>query len=600
MDERDYVYGILSMTATLTTSMNRRGSAGPSRVPGLDGPPVSILTADHAPCLLVDYSRTVTEVFTDTAEYVMQLHDSLDVILFACQTKRNRVELPSWVPDWETIRPNLDFDWILHEPVRSTTAINWSRIHGDMLAAASNTQFNVFQHYLHSRPKMKFISDDAGRKLKCRGTVLGRLKVTSSAQNELQSRLVLQARAFMDFSNILSNFRSGLHTRIENLRGFKEIDFRARPVPSPGPLDVFKTFFGMGDFPTHRTTSSVVRSLCKTPCLVPESAASGDVVALLRGASLPVVIRASNANSNTFTVIGPLISSQYIEEEAARVEAIVSFWIKDSNRGSCYMPMSSPPGLRAFLRYFRPEEAVFVGNIFRTFANIPLDLVLTAETVVSVLTQPNAQLNTRLAGSALFIGDGLARPTERQCDGTANAWMTEDNDNRDADIYICEDIFDWPSIEDIANPPQTSWARDSHGQPRPGYSCAGLGDFDSDWMKTVGSTILHEYIHWGYLFIHVPGWYEFIRVNDQGWRAIDDYSGPNPPNGYGPYRAKQIKDIYGAWDQAFPATVNNVDNYVYYALSKYWSWRCDRQFGPTPSDRDAHQRVRSGFRPHYS
>ncbi|OAG34403.1 hypothetical protein AYO21_11428 [Fonsecaea monophora] len=472
---------------------------------------------------------------------------------------------------------------------------------------------------------MKFISDGAGRKLTCRGTVLGRLKVISSAQNELQSRLAVQARAFMDFSNIFSNFRRGLHTRIENLRGFKEIDFRARPVPSPGPVDVFKAFFGMGDVPTHRTTSSVVRSLCKTPCLVPESAASGDIVALLRGASLPVVLRASNANSNTFTVIGPLISSKYIEEEAARVEAIhlngapavqldrVREGFEDAVHIARVVALTfnpceeqekvsilTPVVKKAFLRYFRPEEAVFVSDIFRTFANIPLDLVLTAETVVSVLTQPNAQLNTRLAGSALFIGDGLARPTERQCDGTANAWMTEDNDNRDADIYICDDIFDWPSIEDIANPPQTSWARDSHGQPRPGYSCAGLGDFDSDWMKTVGSTILHEYIHWGYLFIHVPGWYEFIRVNDQGWRAIDDYSGPNPPNGYGPYRAKQIKDTYGAWDQAFPATVNNVDNYVYYALSKYWSWRCDRQFGPAPSDQDAHQRVRSGFRPHYS
>ncbi|OAL34370.1 hypothetical protein AYO20_06423 [Fonsecaea nubica] len=258
------------------------------------------------------------------------------------------------------------------------------------------------------------------------------------------------------------------------------------------------------------------------------------------------------------------------------------------------------PCEEAFLRYFRPQEAVFVSNIFRTFANIPLDLVLTAETVVSVLTQPNAQLNTRLGDSALFIGDDLASPAERQCDGSANAWMTEDNDDRNADIYICEDIFDWPSIEDIANPPQTSWARDSHGQPRPGYSCAGLGDFDSDWMKTVGSTILHEYIHWGFLFVHVPDWYHFIRVNDRGWRAIEDYPGPNPPNGYGPYRAKLIKDTYGAWDQAYPVTVNNVDNYVYYALSKYWSWRCDRRFGPAPSDRDARQRVRSGFRPHYS
>ncbi|KIX97028.1 uncharacterized protein Z520_07142 [Fonsecaea multimorphosa CBS 102226] len=259
--------------------------------------------------------------------------------------------------------------------------------------------------------------------------------------------------------------------------------------------------------------------------------------------------------------------------------------------------MSQTEGGGAFLRYFRPEDADFVRRIFRTLANLPLDEVVTAENLVSVLTGPNAQLSSRFVQSRIYIGDSTARPTERQCKGQVNAWMSEDNADANAEIYICDDAFDWPSIEEIANPPQTSWARDNQGRPLPGYSCDGLGDFDSDWMKTMGSIILHEYMHWGFLYIQVPNWYYYIKTTSMGFRAIEDYTGPFPPNGYGAYHAKTIKDIYGSWDQAWPQTLNNADNYVYYALSKYWSWRCGKQFGPAPSEHDAHQRGASGWRP---
>ncbi|EXJ70606.1 uncharacterized protein A1O5_06676 [Cladophialophora psammophila CBS 110553] len=250
--------------------------------------------------------------------------------------------------------------------------------------------------------------------------------------------------------------------------------------------------------------------------------------------------------------------------------------------------------MKVFLRYFRPEDADFVKNIFRTIANIPLDAVITGQTLVSVLTTPNTELNPRFRQATLSISDSLLPPDRQGCTGRINAFMFEDDSHGNANIYLCDPYFGWPSIEDIADPPQTPWARDNQGRPLPGYSCDNLGDYDSDWMKTTGSTILHEFIHWSWFFVYVPNWYIFIRGG-----TIDDYRGPNPKHGYGPYRARQIKDIYGSLTQPYPETLNNDDNYVYYALSKYWSWRCGKQFGATPSSRDARRRKSSGFRPPY-
>ena len=252
-----------------------------------------------------------------------------------------------------------------------------------------------------------------------------------------------------------------------------------------------------------------------------------------------------------------------------------------------------------FLQYFRPQDADFVKNVFRTFANIPLDMTITASNVVTILTSPDlADLNPRLGQSSLNFGADPAGDCPRT-DIQVTAYLDYDNPKLDGYIYICPRAFEWPSIEDIANPPRTAWARNPAGQPSAGYSCGGLGTYDSDWMRTMGSTILREYLHWGFFFNGVPEWYQKIPVDPErtSIRQIRDYKGPNPPSGYGPYNSEQIRILYGNSGQQYPATVNNVENYVYFALSKYWTWRCGRRFDPAPGYFEARRREDSGFRP---
>ncbi|KAJ9608959.1 hypothetical protein H2200_006730 [Cladophialophora chaetospira] len=252
-----------------------------------------------------------------------------------------------------------------------------------------------------------------------------------------------------------------------------------------------------------------------------------------------------------------------------------------------------------FLRYFQPNEATFVRNIFRQLANIPLDQVITSENVVDLITSPPyAGLNQKLEYSWILLDQD---PYQKCVDPGYNAYMHYDNPQLDALIILCDHGFRWPSIEEIANPPQTAWARDSQGHPLPGYSCDNLGTFDSDWMKTMGAVILHEYLHWGFYFTNVPGWHLKIAPDPAqgGKRDIEDYAGQlGPPAvGSGPYNAKLINDNYGNTGQPFAPTLNNVENYVWFAVSKYWSWRCGRDFAAAPSGDAASKREASGFRP---
>ena len=253
--------------------------------------------------------------------------------------------------------------------------------------------------------------------------------------------------------------------------------------------------------------------------------------------------------------------------------------------------------VQAFLRYFRPQDGPFVENVFRTLANIPLDKVLTGADVVDYITTPDLQNLSPLL-SQVFVR--LEDDPEHFCSSNprVNAYMGYDNPGQAANIYLCDLAYSWPSIEEIASPPQTPWARDPVGRPLPGYSCANLGDHDSDWMKTPGSIILHELLHWGFFFASVPSWKSTIVYKNSEWKILDYKGQAGPPsNGYGPYNAKMLKDEFSTTDQVWPETLNNVENYVWFAVSKYWSWRCGAVFGPAQSDDDAHRREDSGYRP---
>jgi hypothetical protein len=79
-----------------------------------------------------------------------------------------------------------------------------------------------------------------------------------------------------------------------------------------------------------------------------------------------------------------------------------------------------------------------------------------------------------------------------------------------------------------------------------------------------------------------PQWADFINFDRNGLRAIADFKGIDPPDGYGPYNAKRLKDraLSEPGVNWFYPTLNNADNYMWYALSKWWGFACGKQFGP--------------------
>ncbi|KAH8658186.1 heterokaryon incompatibility protein-domain-containing protein [Xylariales sp. PMI_506] len=54
-------------------------------------------TADRSPSALVDYSRSVEDVYMNTAKYIMAVTNNLNILSF--KTARTNISLPSWVPD---------------------------------------------------------------------------------------------------------------------------------------------------------------------------------------------------------------------------------------------------------------------------------------------------------------------------------------------------------------------------------------------------------------------------------------------------------------------------------------------------------------------
>lgn len=135
--------------------------------------------------------------------------------------------------------------------------------------------------------------------------------------------------------------------------------------------------------------------------------------------------------------------------------------------------------------------------------------------------------------------------------------------------------FDYPSLEEIFTL----------------RTCQGLGPSDSGLMTTVGAHLLHEMVHWRKLvrtdnnkerwdavvvhnqWIEDPdeeGKYEEEEIDIVTDYDKNNYKNPpaKPVTGYGPINAHQLA-LNGN-----RASFQNADNYRWYAVSKYWSWRC--------------------------
>ncbi|KAI1624893.1 hypothetical protein EDD37DRAFT_649226 [Exophiala viscosa] len=241
-----------------------------------------------------------------------------------------------------------------------------------------------------------------------------------------------------------------------------------------------------------------------------------------------------------------------------------------------------------FERYFFPEELQFVSNVFRTIANIPLDISI--EDLNGGL-DPGIQamvtgrgLNPTFSLLSISIGNHPDRSPNSGDDcaveGT-DAYLVHSKDNPDAGlISMCTPVWDYPSLQNILNPP-AGWENDL------GFGCDNLLDHDSDLMTPAGGVLLHELLHWGFLFENeVPNFETVIPLTSGGDHHIRDYEGPPggiPPDGYGPYSAPLLKNLPRG---TYSVTTNNVDNYLYFALSKYWYIQCTKYFAQSTSSSD--------------
>ena len=110
-----------------------------------------------------------------------------------------------------------------------------------------------------------------------------------------------------------------------------------------------------------------------------------------------------------------------------------------------------------------------------------------------------------------------------------------------------------------------------------GVNCQGFGNpprASQANIDNVASILLHEFLHFNYLFDHDPAeWYI------QDWNALD-YPGQNPTHGYGPVNSHIIDQLYARGQGPIlpspdsPNPLYNSDNYIYYALETYFQDQC--------------------------
>ncbi|KAI1849182.1 hypothetical protein JX266_005143 [Neoarthrinium moseri] len=87
-DDRDLVYGVIGLTNILTTTTHQE-------------------PAIEKPRLTIDYTIQVHEVFTNAALYLISSMRSLAILDFAGSELRPNLSIPSWVPDWRFVDPEM-------------------------------------------------------------------------------------------------------------------------------------------------------------------------------------------------------------------------------------------------------------------------------------------------------------------------------------------------------------------------------------------------------------------------------------------------------------------------------------------------------------
>ena len=218
-----------------------------------------------------------------------------------------------------------------------------------------------------------------------------------------------------------------------------------------------------------------------------------------------------------------------------------------------------------YQRYFTALDAVFVHNIFKTLANMPLEIELDENTSLELLSsEAVTSLNPMFSKLEISLGDHPDIPeSAKHCStsSTTAAFCYTSRALGDwAYISLCDTIWQYPSLSEIEH------SSDPSKRGEPGWGCDGIGDHDSEYMTSPGGILLHEMLHWYGLFQDVPYFDQVIEENSVGIPQIGDFQGPKPPDGYGSFHAQQLR------------SVDNADNFRVYAESKYWGFTCRRSF----------------------
>ncbi|KAJ9605796.1 hypothetical protein H2200_009645 [Cladophialophora chaetospira] len=193
-----------------------------------------------------------------------------------------------------------------------------------------------------------------------------------------------------------------------------------------------------------------------------------------------------------------------------------------------------------FGRYFDTSDGTFVRQMLQTVAAVDPNFDQgnpSRDTISQFLSnlRPD-QLNADFAGLSISYGDNPGRPVHddpgksTKC-GPFGLWghLTFDPDQpENAWMSICPDTFDvFYSIRTMLNPPNAL-------RNEPGMATTGFGDTETDYLETPGITVLHELMHWPYLFRNVPNYAMKIRLDPDNYPQILDHtSNTEPKDGYG-------------------------------------------------------------------
>ena len=255
--------------------------------------------------------------------------------------------------------------------------------------------------------------------------------------------------------------------------------------------------------------------------------------------------------------------------------------------------------------------------MFRAIAGIDFDLDLTNPDVVLDLADQPFAFSSKFNRLSVSFGMDNPRKELPYGPGTPGKQCVGENLGLTLPIYggtaaimtICAQAFYRPMLDDITSP--KAWAIDRREdqadgpQYYDGYGCKNLGDFDSDWLISPGALLLHELFHWPGFFEDVPGYAATIPTtflvpgtgpgSGIADHVITDYSGSTvPTTGYGAYNTRLINELHPTFldDQKGSITfegIHNADNYVYYAISAYFTRECNIDFKQCPDADSAHR-----------